>query len=593
MRARIARLAGTLGLFATLVAVGAPAPALARTSGAKLVERSVSVTPAAAQPGATVAIKDTVANVGGRRSRASTSTFFLARRRSRQRGDLRLGSRRVPSLKVHKAWAGRVRVRLPSSASTGAGFVLACRAHGQCSSARFRVIPRGAPVLHKLTVTASHASIAEGLTDQFTASGTFSDGSTRNLTASAIWSTTNGSVAAISNTAGTQGLASALGIGATTIVATVDGTSGTAGISVTAPIVQSIVVSPAAPRIANLTTVQFTATGTFSDGTTANITNSVTWSSDATVVATISNAAPTAGLATATGPGLAFIFATDPATGASGQADLTVTSAVLQSIAVTPANPSIPKGLTQQFTATGTFSDNSTQDLTTDVTWASSNTAVTTISGAHGSNGLARALTPGPTNIRAAFAGVTGSTVLTVTAPILESITVTPADPSVAKGLTEQFTATATFSDNSTQDLTTAVTWSSVTTSVATISNTNRGLATAVSPGTSTIKATESISGIQGSTTLTVTPPVLQSIAVTPANPSVAHGATEQFTATGTFSDNTTQDITSSVTWSSSDHSVATISTGGLATTLMAGSSIIRATDPATQDARSTVLTAT
>lgn len=58
---------------------------------------------------------------------------------------------------------------------------------------------------------------------------------------------------------------------------------------------------------------------------------------------------------------------------------------------------------------------------------------------------------------------------------------------------------------------------------MATISDTNgtKGLATAVATGTSTITATDSGSGIQGSTKLTVAPPMLQSIAVTPASPSV------------------------------------------------------------------------
>ena len=51
-------------------------------------------------------------------------------------------------------------------------------------------------------------------------------------------------------------------------------------------------------------------------------------------------------------------------------------SASLVSIAVTPANPSIGKGATQQFTATGTYSDSSTQNLTSSVTWSSTNTAV-------------------------------------------------------------------------------------------------------------------------------------------------------------------------------------------------------------------------
>lgn len=88
-----------------------------------------------------------------------------------------------------------------------------------------------------------------------------------------------------------------------------------------------------------------------------------------------------------------------------------------------------------------------------------------------------------------------------VAPPTLQSIAVTPANPSVAKGLTQQFTATGTYSDNSTQDLTSQVTWASATPTVATI--TAAGLATAVSAGTSTISAT--LSGVTGSTTLMVT----------------------------------------------------------------------------------------
>ena len=90
---------------------------------------------------------------------------------------------------------------------------------------------------------------------------------------------------------------------------------------------------------------------------------------------------------------------------------LTVTAATLQSIAVTPANPSIAKGLTQQFTATGTYSDGSTQNLTTQVTWASATTSVATIT----SGGLATGVATGTSTISATLGGITGSTVLTVT----------------------------------------------------------------------------------------------------------------------------------------------------------------------------------
>jgi len=83
----------------------------------------------------------------------------------------------------------------------------------------------------------------------------------------------------------------------------------------------------------------------------------------------------------------------------------------LTSIAVTPANPTVTVGATQQFTATGTYSDSSTLDLTNQVTFASSSTAVATIT----AGGLATAVATGSTTISATLGPVSGSTGLSVT----------------------------------------------------------------------------------------------------------------------------------------------------------------------------------
>jgi len=84
----------------------------------------------------------------------------------------------------------------------------------------------------------------------------------------------------------------------------------------------------------------------------------------------------------------------------------------LVSIAVTPANPSITEGSTQQFTATGTYADSSTQNLSASVIWTSSNQAVATLSNA----GLATAVSAGATTITAESGDISGNTTLTVTA---------------------------------------------------------------------------------------------------------------------------------------------------------------------------------
>jgi hypothetical protein len=70
----------------------------------------------------------------------------------------------------------------------------------------------------------------------------------------------------------------------------------------------------------------------------------------------------------------------------------------------------------------------------------------------------------------------------------------------------------------------------------------------------------------------------LTGISVTPTNPSMPVGAAQQFKAIGTYSDGTTNDITTQVIWNSSDSSISTINNSGIATGLAAGTSSITAT---------------
>jgi hypothetical protein len=168
----------------------------------------------------------------------------------------------------------------------------------------------------------------------------------------------------------------------------------------------------------------------------------------------------------------------------------------LKSIAVTPASPWIPKGAKQQFTATGTYSDSSQKDITSSVTWASASTSVATIA----AGGLATGKAAGTAKITAKLGSVV-SPADTLTVATLKSIAVTPANSAIADGATQQFTATGTYSNSGTMNITSGLTWTSSSAKVATISGT--GLASAVGAGQTTIKVASGT--ISGSTTLTVT----------------------------------------------------------------------------------------
>jgi uncharacterized protein YjdB len=443
--------------------------------------------------------------------------------------------------------------------------------------------------LASLTITPPAASVALGYGQLFHAIGTFTDSTTQDLTASVAWTATPASAAAVSNAAGSQGLAASLSVGTASISA-VDVSSGVAApnasLTVTPAVLTALSLNPPAASIANGLTQQFTVTGTFSDGSHQDLTSVESWSVTSGT-ATVSNAAGSAGLAASNGVGTSTLQATDATTGLRATATLNVTAAVLTSIGVTPAVPNIPLGTTQQFVATGVFSDRTTQDMTALVTWTSSN-ADATVSNVAGTNGLARAAAAGTTTITATYAptGVGGSTTLTVTPAALVSIAITPPSLGLPAGYVQQFAATGTYSDQSTQDLTITSTWTSSAPALFSVSNLGGsvGLGTAISPGTVTLTATDPATGITGTTTVTVTQALLVSIALSPSMASLPLGTSQQLAATGTYSDRSKHDITSSVTWTSSTGAASVSNatgSAGLVTTLGNGSALVTATDPA------------
>ncbi|HEY5282495.1 MAG TPA: Ig-like domain-containing protein, partial [Polyangia bacterium] len=245
-------------------------------------------------------------------------------------------------------------------------------------------------------------------------------------------------------------------------------------------------------------------------------------------------------------------------------------------VQVTPTNPSIPVQATAQLTATAVFTDNSTRNVTALSTWSSSNAATAMVANSGGTIGRATALAEGTTTITATYQGASGTTLLTVAGSV-QSITVTPANPTTVLGLPVTFVATAILSNNASLVITGNASWVASDATVATV--TAAGVATPVKAGSATITAT--YLGKSGTSTLTVSPATLTAIAITPSPVSLSKGASQQLTATGTYSDTLTRDLTSVVTWLSSASSVAAVSNAngsrGLLTALVSGTASVTA----------------
>lgn len=149
----------------------------------------------------------------------------------------------------------------------------------------------------------------------------------------------------------------------------------------------------------------------------------------------------------------------------------------------------------------------------------------------------------------------------TTTPPTLSSITVSPSTSTLWVALnTQQFTATGHYSDGTTKDLTAGATWSSSSPSIAIVSTS--GMGTPVAAGTVTISATSG--GMSGTSTVTVVG--LATGTITPSGPTLSltgSPSSAQLSATALWTDGKTQDITSAMTWSSSDTTVAAVSASG------------------------------
>lgn len=339
-------------------------------------------------------------------------------------------------------------------------------------------------------------------------------------------------------------------------------------LSQAAPNLVALTVNPVNPSIAPNTALQLDAVGTFSNGSNRNVTEEVVWDSANPSVATVTGT----GMVQAVSPGPASALITATSGSVTGSAFVTVSP--VASLSVTPADPAMAPGTSQQLTAAGILQNSATQDLSSFSQWSSSDAVIASIS----NTGVVSTGTAGTGTsvITAEFSGVSGTALLTSSA--VRSVTVTPAEAKITQGQTQQFTAIGTLFNGREQNVTDFAAWSLDPSPVGVISG--RGLALSTASGAALVTA--SLGNASGSAVLRATaPPSVVSITVTPSRQSLNPGATRRFSARADFSDGTDRDVTAEAVWSSSNSSVAKISNAagskGVLTALFAGTSLITA----------------
>jgi uncharacterized protein YjdB len=480
------------------------------------------------------------------------------------------------------------------------GFVTINSRHaatGLRGSARITVTP---PALERIAVTPTMSTIELSARVQLEATAFFSDGTERSVTGAVIWSSSDQTVVTVSTDPGSRGLARAVAPGSVSIAA-VDERSGvssddsgdSATVTVPTPSIASVIVNPRQANIAAGLSQPFQAFAILSDNTGVEITNTVTWASSDDTIATVD----ASGNVQAVAVGTVVISATDPTSGISSEdanqsATITVDPPVLLSIAISPPSAAMVVGTSQQFTATGAFTDNVPRDLSTAVTWQSSSAALTITQG-----GLATAAGIGNVTISASdpTSGISSddsnqSATVLISNATLVSIAVTPQAPTIPVGADILLSAMGTYDNAAVVDLTDIVSWASSNTGVARVVDSAgaRGVVSGLAAGSTVISAVEPASGVSsgdsnGSATVSVVGNIsLQSIAINPGSATFNVNRTFAFTAEGTFSDMSVHPMSESVTWTSANPTVATVSnaqgTRGLATGLTVGTAAISAT---------------
>jgi len=432
-----------------------------------------------------------------------------------------------------------------------------------------------AALLQRIEIATVNKNLEIGFQSSLEALAYYSDGRIHDVTAQVTWSLDNSNIASINAANDTI---SGLAIGTARLLADFSGFSHQQTILVNDATLSRIEISPKNASIVAGYKKTFVATGIFSNQTSRDITELVTWTTSDDSIAEIDNRLTSSGNSLGVSKGTVTISASYLESTSNIQVE--VTDAVLTSIEVSPTNVSLAQGLSQRYTANAFYSDGSQSEVTDQVDWFSDNTNLTAIAG--NTEGLFKANTIGSALVIASLNQIQGFTQTEITNATFTSLSIVRENSSQAVGTSQNLTAFGQYSDGSNVDLSNQVAWASSDPVNATISNStgSNGRLTGVNFGNVIITA--SIDGQSSSVSIEITAAELLSIELSSLAGPLYINQLQQVWAMGVYSDSNRQDLSSQVHWSSANSTIAFISNidnnAGLVSALSAGSSLITAT---------------
>lgn len=405
-----------------------------------------------------------------------------------------------------------------------------------------------------------------GIEQTFSAVGTYSDGTSKDITDSVFWSSSDTDAATITS----GGVLTSVAKGILNVTAEQNGiTSNSIVVGVTNPSIVSIQATPVNITLAKGQTRQLEAIATYDNNTTADVTDHVIWQAEDESTALLTSSGKVTGIAV----GETNIMASQDGV-SSNLETVNVTSAFITDIQITPELVTIAKGDKQQLKAVAIYNDGTTSDMTDSAVWHSSDMSIASVS----ARGILIGEGEGSTDITAGAKSKDGlhSNVVAVDVKgaYITSINISPENVTLAKGQSQQLTATALYSDGGESDVSKSASWISTDTNKVIVSST--GLVTGESEGKAIVTAMGD-NLISYPVEVQATNAVVTDIKVTPAPFSTYIGAPKQLMATATYSDGSNKELSSSVSWISGDLNIATVDLNGVLTGEAEGSTTITA----------------
>lgn len=403
-----------------------------------------------------------------------------------------------------------------------------------------------------------------------------------NITDQARWLVDDPTIAAVDT-----GVVTAKTIGTTNITASLDGAKATATLTVNKNELVSIEVEPANAEIYPNEMKQYKAVGFYSDQSNKDISEVANWSVIDSSIASID----TKGLLTALSPGKTSVVVDHSTLNASADTNITVKTGTLTGLQMPSDEIDLTVGLKRQMVATGTFSNGTSKDVSFDCDWSSDAPNIASVSNEE-HKGLVTGIAVGETKINASFSSQSTSSTIKVHDAKITKITVSPNAFTLTKGYSRQLQAVAKYENDSILDITESAKWKSANISLATVDP--LGNVSAHMVGETTITAT--FDKQNGQSNFTIIAPTLTSMTIypVPATSELTVNTPQQLLAQGIFSNGDELDLTSDVTWISSDSNIASVDAGGkyagLVTPHAAGNVAISAVEPITSTIASIAL---